>query len=148
MRALRWAAFMEARVARRIDESSRWGAGVVTAPENTVVPLTGCYPLHHTPLMGCSRRCPIARPRHPKVGIPMPTLIEFVQDWFAEVEAAPGRLRQVAFRRGDRLRADIRRIGDEVGSAEVADLGLADGTTALHIPVSRFALIGGLKAAA
>ena len=34
----------------------------------------------------------------------MPEVIEFVHDWFAEVESTLGRLNQVAFRKGTRLR--------------------------------------------
>ena len=44
----------------------------------------------------------------------MSQVIQFVQDWFAEVEGkgTPGRLRQVAFRRGARLRAEVRPLAD------------------------------------
>jgi hypothetical protein len=63
---------------------------------------------------------------------------EFVLDWFAEVQdqGAPGRLRQVAFRKGKRLRAEVRPVED--GNGQLADLRLADGTTALRVPLSRF----------
>ena len=64
--------------------------------------------------------------------------IEFVQDWFAEVESTPGRLRQVAFRRGEKLYAKVRPVVTNLGEAPSANLKLADGTTALHVPLSRF----------
>jgi len=71
----------------------------------------------------------------------MPELIEFVHDWFAEVESTPGRLKQVAFRRGTRLRAHVRPVATEKGVAEVVDLRLADGTTALQVPVAHLAVV-------
>jgi hypothetical protein len=63
--------------------------------------------------------------------------IEFVLDWFAEVEdnAVAGQLREVAFRKGDKLRASVQ---PSAGRARVADLHLTDGTTALQVPLSRF----------
>ncbi|OWK42155.1 hypothetical protein FRUB_04233 [Fimbriiglobus ruber] len=70
--------------------------------------------------------------------------IEFVQDWFAEVESTPGRLRQVAFRRGEKLFAMVRPVVTNQGQAPSANLKLADGTTALHIPLSRFSITGNL----
>ena len=73
----------------------------------------------------------------------MPDVIEFVNDWFAEVEGAPGRLNQVAFRKGTRLRAEVHAIAKRGGRpAEMANLRLADGTTALEIPLSRITVIG------
>ena len=77
----------------------------------------------------------------------MPEVIEFVKDWFAEVEGEPGRLRQMAFLRGSRLRADVHRIDANNGVAKVANLRLADGTTALHVPVSCIAVIEQARAA-
>ena len=67
--------------------------------------------------------------------------IEFVRDWFAEVQDkdTPGRLRQVAFRKGARLHAEIRPGTD--GNGELADLRLADGTTATRVPLSHFAVV-------
>jgi hypothetical protein len=72
----------------------------------------------------------------------MSQVIEFTQDWFAEVEGSgtPGRLRQVAFRTGATLNAEVRPVDGE--AEPTADLRLADGTTALHVPVSRFAVVG------
>ena len=71
----------------------------------------------------------------------MREIIEFVQDWFAEVEDAPGRLRQVAFRKGVRLSAEVRHADSGQGLPETADLCLADGTTALRVPLLRFAVV-------
>ena len=67
--------------------------------------------------------------------------IEFVLDWFAEVQdkGVPGRLRQVAFRKGTRLRADVCPVEDRNG--QLADLRLTDGTTALRVPLSRIAVV-------
>jgi hypothetical protein len=73
--------------------------------------------------------------------------IEFVKDWFAEVEGEAGRLRQVAFRRGSRLRADVHRIGASNGVPEAANLRLADGTTALHVPLFCIAVVDQARAA-
>ena len=68
----------------------------------------------------------------------MPHLIEFVHDWFAEVETFPGRLRQVAFRKGMKCVAEILPVSVERNAAESASLRLLDGTIALHVPLSRF----------
>jgi hypothetical protein len=62
----------------------------------------------------------------------MRDVIEFVHDWFAEVETVPGRMRQVAFRKGMSLQAEIRRSKSVNGSA---NLHLADGTVAVGVPV-------------
>jgi len=75
----------------------------------------------------------------------MSKVIEFVGDWFAEVEGEEGRMRQVAFRRGTLLRADVSHAAK--GPNDTADLRLADGTTARHVPLSRIAIIGSSKAA-
>ncbi len=67
--------------------------------------------------------------------------IEFIRDWFAEVQdkGSPGRLRQVAFRKGTTLRAQIRPI--EGTNEKVVDLCLLNGTTALQVPVSQFVVV-------
>ena len=80
----------------------------------------------------------------------MSQVIQFVQDWFAEVEdkGTPGQLRQVAFRRGARLKAEVRPIDDGGERGEAADLRLANGTTALNVPLSRFAVVEGRARAA
>jgi hypothetical protein len=61
--------------------------------------------------------------------------IEFVHDWFAEVETVPGRLKQVAFPSGTRLRGEVRRIG------KLADVCLADGTIARRIPLKHLVVV-------
>jgi hypothetical protein len=71
----------------------------------------------------------------------LPEEIEFVHDWFAEIEGAPGRLRQLSFRKGARMRAEVRHVPREKGRAEAADLRLADGTTALRVPLMRFRVV-------
>jgi hypothetical protein len=71
----------------------------------------------------------------------MPEVIEFVEDWFAEIEDAPGRLRQFAFRKGVTMIVEVRHADSAKGLAEVADLRLADGTTALRVPLSLFAVV-------
>ncbi len=58
--------------------------------------------------------------------------IEFVHDWFAEVETVPGRMRQAAFRKGSTLRAEIRPVQGRKGNA---NLHLADGTVAVGVPL-------------
>ncbi len=78
----------------------------------------------------------------------MPDVIEFTHDWFAEVESTPGRLKQVAFRKGARLRAEVRHVVGSEGIAEAADLRLADGTTALRVPLSCMAVVKGQSRAA
>jgi hypothetical protein len=75
----------------------------------------------------------------------MSEVIEFVGDWFAEVEGDVGRMRQVAFPRGTLLRADVSHA--EKGPTDTADLHLADGTTARRVPLSRIAIVGSSKAA-
>ena len=67
--------------------------------------------------------------------------IEFIRDWFAEVQdkGSPGRLRQVAFRKGTKLLAQVRPIDRSNG--KLADLCLPNGTTALQVPVSQFVVI-------
>jgi hypothetical protein len=73
----------------------------------------------------------------------MPEVIEFVNDWFAEVEGSPGRLNQVAFRKATSLRAEIHLLAKGGGRpAEVVNLRFADGTTALDTPLSRIAVRG------
>ena len=62
----------------------------------------------------------------------MRDVIEFVHDWFAEVETVPGRMRQVAFRKGMFLQAEVRRGESVIGSA---NLHLPDGTVALGVPL-------------
>ena len=70
----------------------------------------------------------------------MSDYIVFVQDWYAEVESVPGRMRQVPFRRGARLRAEIQPVANGDNPPEVADLRLLNGTTARHIPLARIAV--------
>ena len=67
--------------------------------------------------------------------------IKFVKDWFAEVQdkGAPGRVRQVAFRKGAKLRAEIRLV--DGGHEQSADLRLADGTTALGVPLASITVV-------
>jgi hypothetical protein len=67
--------------------------------------------------------------------------IEFVKDWFAEVQEKDsiGRLRQAAFRKGTRLRAKVLPIA---GGDGLVHLHLTDGSTALQVPLSCFALVG------
>lgn len=77
----------------------------------------------------------------------MPEVIEFVHDWFAEVESTPGLLKQVAFRRGVRVCAEVCRVNAGNGLPQVADLRLADGTTILHVPLSRITFEGQARAA-
>ena len=77
----------------------------------------------------------------------MASVVEFVQDWFAEVEGEPGRMRQVAFRRGIRVRAEVHLVNGGHELVEEADLVLADGTTARHVPLSRFAIVPPARAA-
>ena len=72
----------------------------------------------------------------------MPAVIEFVHDWFAEVESAPGRLRQVAFRRGAMVHAEIRPLDSGKRAAPSANLRLADGTTVLDVPLSCISVVG------
>jgi hypothetical protein len=69
----------------------------------------------------------------------MPKVIEFIHDWYAEVETAPGLLHQVAFLRGTKMLADVLPVNNENdGAIETANLRLLDGRTALQVPVSRF----------
>ena len=77
----------------------------------------------------------------------MPNLIEFVQDWFAEVETFPGRLRQVAFRKGMKFVAEVSPVGIEQ-NVESANLKMLDGTIAIHVPLSRFSQVESLPRAA
>jgi hypothetical protein len=67
----------------------------------------------------------------------MPHLIEFIHDWFAEVQTSPGRLRQVAFQKGMKCVAEVT-PDHERASGESANLKLHDGTIAIHVPFSRF----------
>jgi hypothetical protein len=77
-----------------------------------------------------------------------PKTIEFVQDWFAEVESIPGRMKQVAFRRGETVLAQVGPHREIKGEPTTADLRLADGTTARHVPVSHFTVAQELARAA
>ncbi len=70
----------------------------------------------------------------------MSEAIEFVNDWFAEVESVPGRMRQVAFRKGAKLQVEIHPI--EEGTMLLADLGLEDGSIARHVPCAYFTVVG------
>jgi hypothetical protein len=70
-------------------------------------------------------------------GSNMPHLIEFTQDWFAEVETLPGKLRQVSFRKGTKFVAEVHSAESETGLAACANLMMHDGT-ALRVPLSRF----------
>jgi hypothetical protein len=65
--------------------------------------------------------------------------IEFILDWFAEIETIPGRMRQVALRKGSRLRAEVCPIACRTG-ANLADLFFADGTVARNVPLARFVI--------
>ena len=67
----------------------------------------------------------------------MAHLIEFTEDWFAEVQTSPGRLRQVEFQRGTKCVAEVSPDGERA-SGESANLKLHDGTVAIHIPFTRF----------
>ena len=78
----------------------------------------------------------------------MPRVIEFIQDWFAEVESAPGRLRQVAFRRGTKILAVVCPILAPAERAPAADLRLSDGTTARGVPLAHFSVGNELARAA
>ena len=78
----------------------------------------------------------------------MTTVIEFVGDWFAEVEGEAGRMRQVEFQRGTLLHARVSLAPTEAEPNDTADLHLADGTTARHVPLSRIAIVGASRAAA
>jgi hypothetical protein len=78
----------------------------------------------------------------------MAKLIEFTRDWFAEVESAPGRMRQVAFRRGTRCRAAVRPTDNSASDAPTADLQLTDGTTARGVPLAYFRIAEELPRAA
>jgi hypothetical protein len=73
--------------------------------------------------------------------------VEFVADWFAEVERGPGRMEQVAFRKGARVRAEVRPLQGG-GKEERADLRLADGGIARAVPLSRIAVAAGQARAA
>lgn len=77
----------------------------------------------------------------------MAIVIEFVKDWFAEVEGEPGRLRQVAFPAGTRLSAEICPVESGIDSGAQANLRLTDGTTARHVPLSFITLVGSARAA-
>jgi hypothetical protein len=73
----------------------------------------------------------------------MPKVIEFVQDWFAEVETTPGQLQQVAFHRGTKMLADVCPVnGGTQNLVETANLRMMDGRIALHVPISRFSQTG------
>jgi hypothetical protein len=78
----------------------------------------------------------------------MPKLIEFTQDWFAEVESAPGRMQQVAFRCGTKFRAVVCLTDNSAGDTPTADLQLTDGTTAKGIPLAYFSVANELARAA
>lgn len=67
----------------------------------------------------------------------MPKVIEFLRDWFAEVENHTGRLQQVAFRRGTTLLAVVSPAGD----GRTANLKLIDGRTARGVPVAHFIVV-------
>jgi hypothetical protein len=71
----------------------------------------------------------------------MSHLIEFVHDWFAEVEGALGRVKQVPFRKGERVRAEIHPVDSVKGLPESAHLRLENGGTARHVPLARIAII-------
>ena len=73
---------------------------------------------------------------------------EFVRGRFAEAETAPGRMERVAYRKGFRLRAEVCRAEAGRGTPDVADLRLANGMIARHVPVARFAVVAGQSRAA
>jgi hypothetical protein len=71
-------------------------------------------------------------------------LIEFVTDWWAELEKAPSRpLEQVVIRRGSRRRAHIRPriLAAGNGLVEVADLIFDDGAVARGVPFAAFTFV-------
>ena len=68
---------------------------------------------------------------------------EFVHDWFAEVETVPGRMRQFACRKGDRVRAKFCRT-----SSNTASLHFDNGTIALVVPLWCIFALKGLAHAA
>ncbi len=64
-------------------------------------------------------------------------VIEFVNDWWADLERGPGQpLEQVLLRRGTRRRAQIRPyvIERADGPVEAADLFFEDGTATRGVP--------------
>jgi len=95
--------------------------------------------LHASLFMGCA----LASSNHtsPQGEFGMLNNIEFIREWYAEVQdtGIPGRLRQVKFRKGALVRAVIRPVDD--GTAKLADLCFADGTTAVRVPLSCVAII-------
>ena len=73
--------------------------------------------------------------------------IKFVSDWFAEVESTPGRLQQIAFRQGEAVLASVY-LNERKGSVSTANLRLANGTTAVRVPLSQFTVCDDLAWAA
>ncbi len=64
-------------------------------------------------------------------------VIEFVKDWWADLEREPGRpVERVLLVRGSRLRAELRPrvIEAECGPVEAADLLFEDGSVARGVP--------------
>ncbi len=78
----------------------------------------------------------------------MADTIEFVRTWYSEVDSADGRVRQVAYRQGTRVQAVVRPVENGKQSAGVADLLLADGTTARHVPRVHFLVVADQRRAA
>ncbi len=78
----------------------------------------------------------------------MAETIEFVSTWFSEVDSADGRVRQVAYRHGTRVQAVVRPVENGKHTADVADLLLADGTTARHVPRVHFLVVADKRRAA
>ena len=74
----------------------------------------------------------------------VPKVIEFVSDWYAEVESTTGRLRQVAFRRGESFLAVIHAAEGGKGQPAMADLRMVDGTKLRHVPLSQFSVVDSL----
>jgi hypothetical protein len=75
-------------------------------------------------------------------------LVEFTQDWFAEVESAPGRMQQIAFRRGAKFRAVVCLTNNSADDTPTADLQLIDGTTAKGVPLAHFSVANEMAHAA
>jgi hypothetical protein len=64
-------------------------------------------------------------------------VIEFVENWWAELERAPGQpLERVLLRRGARRRAQVRPhvVARRGGPVEAADLLFEDGTATRDVP--------------
>jgi hypothetical protein len=69
-------------------------------------------------------------------------VLEFVSNWWADLEQAPGGpLEQVLIRKGTRRRARVRphSLPGQWGPVESADLCFEDGSTALGVHYAAFA---------